>query len=154
MTTLAYRDGVLAADRQMILSDWKVAGSASKIARGPDGALFGCTGDYAVGMRFRRWFEGGREGAPPETGESTRVVIVEPDGRVLVFECDSFFEAAGPFFAWGSGMPPAMAALHMGASAERAVEIAALVDPGTGGGVDVLRLDDAGGLAEVLLAAE
>jgi hypothetical protein len=154
MTTIAYRDGVLAADRRAMIGDWVTVGRVSKIARGPDGSLFAATGDLAVAARFRRWVEGGRAGDAPETGRDSRCIVVEPDGRVLVFESDTFFVGDGPFHAWGSGFPAALAAMHMGASAARAIEIAALLDPATGGGVDVLLLDGVGALAEVLAAAE
>ena len=98
------------------------------------------TGDANRIQIFLRWVEGGMRGKAPEMGDQSNGVLIEPDGRVREFEGVGEISNPAPFYAWGSGMPPALAALYMGATAERAVEIAMLVDPNSGGATQSLRL--------------
>lgn len=46
------------------------------------------------------------------------------------------------FYAIGSGSAYAIAAMHLGKSPKEAVAIAALFDPGTGGPIDILKLEE------------
>lgn len=46
------------------------------------------------------------------------------------------------FYAIGSGAGYAIAAMHLGKSPSEAVAIASLFDPGTGGPIDVIKLED------------
>lgn len=80
------------------------------------------------------------KGKAPDMGDGSSGVLIEADGRVREFEGTGELFVDAPFYAWGSGMPPALAALHMGATAERAVEIAILIDPNSGGATQTLRL--------------
>jgi hypothetical protein len=140
MTTLAYRNGVLASDSACQCGGWRQPGAIEKIWRIKKRLVSG-TGDVNRIARFCRWVEAGMKGDAPEMGEESRGIVIEPSGRVREFEATgeiSLIEA--PFYAWGSGMPPALGALYMGATAERAVEIAILVDPNSDGATQVFRL--------------
>jgi len=53
----------------------------------------------------------------------------------------AYTEDVSTFCAWGSGMPCALAALHMGASAAKAVSVAAVVDTSTGGNVITMKCE-------------
>jgi ATP-dependent protease HslVU (ClpYQ) peptidase subunit len=46
-----------------------------------------------------------------------------------------------PFIAFGAGRDYAMAAMHLGCDAHRAVEVACVFDTGCGMGIDTLELD-------------
>jgi len=140
MTTLVYRDGVLAADGQSQCSGWRQPGMMEKVWK-VEGRLIGAAGDSNRVERFRRWAMAGGVGECPEMGDGSVGVIVEQDGRVREFESVGELQPShAPFYAWGSGMPAALAALYMGATAERAVEIAILVDSSSGGNVQTVRL--------------
>lgn len=137
MTTVACRSGVLAADTQMTCDgDIKAYGRKLVYVKEKN-AWVGYAGLLSDCQKFVRWFSGE---APHETFDEEddfSALIMYADGRV---ECmGSSLKAhrleEDEFFAIGSGSSAAMAAMHMGADAKRAVEIAMLVDIGTGGEV-------------------
>lgn len=141
MTTLVYRDGILAADSRGTCCGWIANDDTQKVFK-RDGMLFGICGDPGLGLLMVNWLLRSPLSVnkdPPDLDEESRVVMVIA-GSVRVYEgknaahyiCDG---SPGHYYAWGSGMPTALAALHMGASAEQAVQIAMRVDPNTGGEV-------------------
>ena len=131
MTTIAYRDGVLAADSLVCVSGWKQPHRAAKLHRMQDGTVCGMTGDLAPASSFIRWLDTGEGDKPPMT--DARVIHMQHGGRLRVYEDGGYFDLDCEFTAFGSGSPAAQAAMHMGADAARAVEIAALLDDSTGG---------------------
>lgn len=145
MTTIVYRDKVLAGDRRAYAGDSKPVGNKTKVHRLSDGTLFGCS-SACVGADaiLRRWVEGGC--IPPATSDlkpdAFELLLIRGDGRV--FYAKDNLDLTGPldceFIAIGSGDRYAMGALAMGANARRAVEVATELDAWTGNGVDVIRL--------------
>lgn len=139
MTTLVYRSGVLAADSRGTSGGWVLPSQEKKLRKLPDGRLVGSFGPVAGVARLINWLETGEPGDQPDIGDSN-VVVVSADA-IHVFSGEGRFdEPVTGFHAWGSGMPPALAALHMGADACEAVRIACLVDPSSGGPVQSVRL--------------
>jgi ATP-dependent protease HslVU (ClpYQ) peptidase subunit len=146
MTTIAYRDGVMAADSRAYAGDSSLIGTKTKIHRLDDGTLFGSSSRTVGADAFlRRWVESGcappqSDGLKPDTFE---VLLVRKDGSV--FYAHDNLELTGPltcdFFAIGSGDTYAKCAMLMGADAVRAVEIAGQLDVWTGGPTSVLHLD-------------
>lgn len=144
MTTIAYRDGVLASDSK--ISDrgcW--VGNTRKIFRGPDGAiggLAGCFGDLGI---FRDWLAGGRQGACEFKDDGSEAILVLPDGTVWnVFHGGKVFEVTGsPFYAAGSGFRIAIGAMAAGADAITAINICAEYDDATRLPLHVLTIGDA-----------
>lgn len=136
MTTIAYRDGILAADSRGMASGWIRPNPARKLRRVESvygDWIVGICGEYARLEPFIKWLAAGPDrGTMPDMDSSTAIVLGR-DGGLTVYEDGGHFslDPAG-YHAWGTGWPPAVAALHMGATAERAVEIAALVDNCTG----------------------
>jgi hypothetical protein len=134
MTTVAYRDGVMAADSGSWFSN-VVYRSALKVARGPDGSLHGVTGNAGDAGQYIRWVLDGMPGDPPqpeainrEEGRSAFLaLVVPPHGDVArVWTAYGWEDHHGvPFIAIGAGAEMAIGAMAAGASAERAVEIAA-----------------------------
>lgn len=129
MTTVAYRDGVMAGDTA--LTDRGVYCAATpKVFRNDAGDLFGFAGCLVDLSRAVPWFLEGAIGNPPEfRSEDSEGLLVHADGtaewlggngRRVVMSAD--------FFALGSGFKVAMGALAAGATAERAVEIACDLD--------------------------
>lgn len=137
MTTLVYRDGVLAADSRGTRNGMICPGAVNKVAV-VDGRLVGFVGDTAFGQRFVRDLREGREPADLE-GEAI-AVIVDSDGTVRVHQNATWYVEEGPFAAWGTGLAAALGALHMGATADQAVEAACEVDPNSGGPVQIVSL--------------
>lgn len=137
MTTIAYRDGILAADMQAEAAGWIVPGGTKKLFRLKDGDVVGVTGDWACLQPWVAWHTGDRREPFYDLGENSRVIRAHSKGLVI-YEGKGWFHFDGPFGAWGSGWPAAVAAMHMGADAKRAIEVAMLCDPSTGGDVQVM----------------
>lgn len=135
----------MAADRQSTIGGI-YGGSVTKIARRDDGALIGISGDAGLGSRFKRWFLAGENGDAPtlnaDADNYAIAIVVRPDGSIEEHGRFGWATIEGQFVAYGSGLEAAIAAMHMGADAARAVEIASLIVNGCGGGVDVVSLAD------------
>lgn len=142
MTTIAYRDGVLAADTIMCMGGTLI-GSTVKIARRMDGAMAGSAGGATYNAAFSLWFLDGEIGPPPKAEQDDhsfdRGVIFRADGTLEVFEPRGRFSATAPYFAFGSGKELALGAMFAGADAVTAVRAAIAHDPHTGGDITVLK---------------
>lgn len=144
MTTVVYRDGVLAADSLVTLGETKAHGNMRKISRIHD-HLVGIAGGVADCDEFIQWCKaGGAEtGTEPPKGQYG-AIVVQPNGKVLEFECGRCLPRMSKtkFYAIGSGAPYALAAMYAGASAVEAVKIAAKIDTNTGLPVKSLKIKE------------
>lgn len=140
MTTIAYRDGVLAADSLVTLGDTKVHGRYHKIVR-IGGHLIGTAGSVAACQNFLDWLREGDEDSVPPKGEY-KALVVNPKGKVREFEGGSLLPVprGAKFYSIGSGAPYALAAMYAGATATEAVKIAAKIDTSTGLPVKTLKI--------------
>lgn len=140
MSTIAYRDGVIAADTQ-ISADNEILGHATKIGK-RGRVLFGASGDASWMREFLVWARGGFVGGPPESkGEGGGSALVIADGRLMsVYASGHYDEVRAVFYAVGSGRQFARGAMATGATAEDAVRAAILLDACSGGDVEVLHL--------------
>lgn len=143
MTCIAYRDGVLAADKLILHGGAR--NSVTKIHRVAD-CLAGVCGNLSIGMEMLAWYRAGAiPGEYPASNrspnEGASLIVVRPDGGVWCYESSPHpFRVEGSFCAFGCGDEPAMAAMHCGKSAAEAVEIASLCNNVCGNGVDTLTL--------------
>lgn len=141
MTTIAYRDGKMAADR-MVKCGAVAHHDITKIVRRMDGALCGTCGVSSLGFAFRKWFLGGEVGDKPSCGDSEdcniHAIIVRPSGVVELHDFLGMSEIEGPFHAVGAGAEFALGAMAMGADAVQAVNIAAEFGVGRVGYVDCI----------------
>jgi hypothetical protein len=138
MTTIAYRDGVLAADSLATSNGLRddYGSKIWKIGR----VLVGACGDRAICLKFREWVANGLEGDSPFQGkEDGNGIVVAPGGNVVCWGNHGPWPVSTPFYSLGSGYQIAIGALEMGATASEAVEIAARHDTSTGGRVAELR---------------
>jgi hypothetical protein len=146
MTTIAFRDGVMAADSCISLQT--EAGGARKFrceklyrkfvknARGKtETVIIGLAGESAPGLVFLDWY--GTDKDKPtdliEGGADFTALILTKRG---LFEADAYCrpeKILNRFYAVGSGAKAAMGAMHAGATAIGAVKIAARIDPYTAG---------------------
>lgn len=138
MTTIVYKDGVIAADSQV------TAGEARKfrcekiyqvVVHGLP-AIVGLAGGAFDGLAFLDWLMGDKP-EPPQ-----RLIDGEADFTAIVLNKHGLFEydkwcrpdkVLERFYAVGSGASAALGAMHMGATARQAVEVACKIDPFSGG---------------------
>jgi 20S proteasome alpha/beta subunit len=135
LTTIAYRDGVLAADTLTTASGTR-CGEMAKIYR--EGRLLvGFCGNASNFEAFRSWVRAGAEGR--FKSENGNVFILPPEGPAVVWgDGDYPWREAAPFWALGSGESIALGAMAVGATAEQAVRAAIEFDTASGGNVTVL----------------
>lgn len=147
MTTIVYRDGMMAADSQTTIST--DAGGArkfrcEKLYRSKDGkAIIGTAGESFPALKFVRWYGSGKKPPKELAGTDFTCLVLTSSGLV---EYDGHCEpdpVLEPFYAVGSGAKAALGALHMGATAEQAVEIACRIDPYSSPPIVTMRLEDA-----------
>lgn len=137
MTVIVWDGRTLASDRRAT-DTGGIARSVTKIMQA-NGCLVGLTGGWDVGAELRAWWIAGA--APDKFPAKARddiatLIVIGPEG-IDVF-------AAGPFpmriqadqCAFGSGRDFAEAAMHLGCTAARAVEVACKFQVDCGGGVD------------------
>ena len=141
MTTVAFRDGVLAADT-LVTANTHRDGSVTKIAkRGP--VLAAAVGLLPFALAFLDWFRGGMLGDPPPMGnKEDRATghIFTSDGWVLSYSIFGWQRIRAEYYANGSGSDYAYGAMAMGASAEDAVRAALIHETASGGEIQVLRI--------------
>lgn len=138
MTTIVYRDGVLASDSQVTAGDARKF-RCEKLYRvevqGVE-AIVGLAGGSFDGLAFLDWLVG-ELAEPPQ-----RLIDGEADFTAVVLNKHGLFEydkwcrpdkVLETFYAVGSGAGPALGAMHMGATARQAVDVACRIDPFSGG---------------------
>ena len=148
MTTIAVKDGIMAADTQANL--YGIRSTYNKILGiGEDKdfpkELVGFTGTLPDVGTLVDWYASGQKEPPKfvlygqETPDVSLLVLHET-GIKLVSRWGCITEIELPFFAIGSGSDAAMGAMYMGADAVEAVGIAHRVDIGTGSKVEAREL--------------
>lgn len=148
MTTIAYRDGVLASDSRATINGYVRPQRDVKLFRRGDGGVAAMTGESGGCFRLLKWIDGDRAKDQPDG--DFRVILLHVDGRLEVFEGGGSYPLECEFNAWGSGMSAALGALHMGATAGQAVEAAILVDSLSGGDVVEMRAEARGQLKRLV----
>lgn len=143
MTTVCYRDGVLAADSRAYSGDKSPIGTKVKLRRLKDGTLIGCsTTEVGGGERVLDWYEEGAK-RDAELPEGFQLLVAKANGDVFIAVNKPQF--TGPlnakFFAIGSGEQFAYGAMAAGASAMDAVFIACQSDIWSGLPVRAIRHD-------------
>jgi hypothetical protein len=129
MTTIAYRNGVMAAESGVWIGDaafpW-----ARKLAKGNDGTLYGVSGSGTDAAAFLKWIEDGEEGPMPRgrpIGDEMSIVILKvpligPISSINAIGEEVYPDA--PYIAWGAGATVALGAMFAGADAETAIKAA------------------------------
>lgn len=137
MTTIAFRDGVLAAD-SLVTNGNGWCGEVDKIGRAPKGGLWGISGSLCYLDGYLKWLA--NEEGEPLAAKETSLILVRSDGAVREWCEVGWVDVRAPFYAFGSGEQYAMGAMASGASAEASVRIAARYDTKSGGEITVLKL--------------
>lgn len=150
MTSIAYRDGVIAADsRETYCTEagGSTVNRCEKLFRkrvGRREIIIGTAGGSYAGMIFVDWYGSGKP-IPDvlhdlDLEEDFDVLILD---RSKVYVCNHLcrpVEVIEPFVAIGSGRKAALAAMHCGRSAREAVRIACLLDPYSAPPIVTMRL--------------
>lgn len=141
MTTVAYRNGALAADTQMTDGTTKSAGRKIIYVR-EKRAWIGVAGAVCDCQKFIRFFSDEEDADEMDDDDDYTALVMHDDGRVECWTSDLKKDQLEPgaFYAIGSGGPVALGAMHMGADARRAVEVSMVVDLHTGGEVTVAKM--------------
>lgn len=142
MTTIAYKDGVLAADTLITCGDHR-DGYTEKVKR-IGGVLLAAAGSAIQADRFFEWAQRGFHPAdrPSDIPEDEKCnwLRVESDGSLSVWANGSSWKTKpmDGMYALGSGSEYALGAMAAGASPEEAVRIAMKFDTKTGGDITVV----------------
>jgi hypothetical protein len=143
VTIVAFDGKTLAADRAATNCGW--SNTVTKIRRVP-GGIVGFCGDGDGAMDLLAWFRGGRKGtgypACQKSDNRASALFIDAEGRIWCYDKSvhpSLYEQ--PFYALGSGRDYALAAMHLGHDARKAVEVACALDNDCGNGIDVLELE-------------
>ncbi len=143
MTTIAIDDKTIAADGMAVCGGEIVALDAIKMRWVPQrGVALAMVGAYALFDRLCDWYLTGAalRVLPPSEDDWCLVVAGGGRGVSRFIKALPYQDRMPDITAFGSGGAYAVGALANGASAKRAVEIAARFDPFTGGRVRVLCL--------------
>lgn len=131
MTTIAYRDGVMAADTGCF-NDGLYEGEVEKIWALSDVGILGCCGEYGAVLKVVEWLEnGGEPGSKPRLSRDSEFtgLLVNRKNEVFHYQISLRpLRIDAGFHAIGSGRKIAVGALAAGASAEQAIKIACRYD--------------------------
>lgn len=145
MTTIAYRDGVMAGDgRETSIeegeSSFTLSDDCVKIHRLPDGRLFGGSRGSEEIDRLLAALRDGKEKWPTPKLEDINAMVVDLKGRIWLYEGNMWIRCKDKYYAVGSGARFAFPAMDAHATAVQAVRIGIKRDPFSGGTVTVLKL--------------
>lgn len=151
MTTIAYRDGMMAGDTSSIYGSAIMLTNMTKVIRWETPQriyLGGCAGTTAMCGRFRQWIIDGAEGYPPagkdpeNSIQALLAVFIKETGKVEVWLYEASYggyQVQDEYVAVGSGTDFAVAAMWMGGDARQAVQAALRFDTLTNGHAEVVR---------------
>lgn len=150
MSTIAYRDGVMASDSGAWIDDIAIT-SVRKIGRAQDGTLFGVCGNGPECQAFLQWVRSGGIGMgypvpiPVDNNRSSFCILrVRRDGLICLITARGVEEFPHlKYLAVGAGSSVAMGALWYGASARDAIAAAIEHASNTRGPVDFLTHEEA-----------
>lgn len=131
MTTIAYRNGIMAADSGCFNAGL-YEGEVDKISILPDLGVLGCCGEYGAILKVVEWLtSGGKPSEKPRLSRDSEFagLLVKWDGEVVHYQIGLRpLRMAAEFHAIGSGRHLAIGAMAAGVSAEQAVRIACHYD--------------------------
>lgn len=138
MTTIAYRDGIVAANTGGSRGATIIDGFR-KIARTSDGTLVGAAGTAVYMAAMIRWADGGMVSDQPvaraDDDGCDAALIIRADDVIEVHEVGGFYTISAAYCAIGSGRDQALGAMFAGADVETAVRASISHDAWTNGDV-------------------
>jgi 20S proteasome alpha/beta subunit len=140
MTTIAYRDGVVACDSLVTEYERRVPIVLNKVIRLGDKSLLAVCGDAACLLPFARWLNSGCD--KPQLPSESCVIHFKNDGSICEYSESGHLDYECEYMSWGSGSGFANVALNMGSSAKGAVHEASKVDIYTGGDIHEFKVNE------------
>jgi hypothetical protein len=139
VTVIAWDGKTLAGDKQR--NSKGTAIPSTKIheieKKGHGRIIFGCSGDAFECDRYVRWAKG-LEPKPPTLSDIS-ILSIDADRRIWVADHRLYWcQVNMPFWSIGCGADFALATLHLGHTAKRAIEVACELDNLCGMGIDEL----------------
>lgn len=151
MSTIAYRNGIVAADMQLNIGDHIEAVLVNKIKKGKAkngrNMITGAVGEAAIANEFIHWaidwYSRHDNLAAGPLKEGVTAFIIFQDRQLLLIDDGHIIDTKAPdFIAFGSGRTYATGAMEFGASALSACDVAAKYDPFTGYTNEWLSIND------------
>ena len=147
MTTIAYRDGVLASDSRETAYKSRIDTDNSKKIYRVGSALVGMAGSSAQGLQMlealKKAVKTRKKGEanilPSIMLKSCTALLVESDGSLWFYE-KGVWMVVKEYYSIGSGSDYALAAMDAGLSAKEAVRLAIKRDCFSGGRIQTLEL--------------
>lgn len=154
MTTIVYRDRIMASDSLLSDGDGNGWATCSKIKK-VKGWLIGAAGDFDATEAFMAKFdptsieENRYIPLYPQAGtkdEDFESIVVSPKGKIYLVSTTGIFGTVKSYgyIAIGSGSYVALGAMFAGADARTAIRAATRHSAGTGGRIKILRLSNTG----------
>jgi len=149
MTVIAWDGKTVAADKRAICSG--VHFMTTKLRRVKVGdhipEVLAWTGDQDAGETVAAWYAAGADISKwPECQKDkdawSRLLVFDRYGARMFERLPVSVKIEDPFCAWGAGRDFALAALHLGKTAQEAVELACVFETSCGNGVDVMTLKE------------
>lgn len=144
MTTICANTSCIAADRQATHSGGMKFKIKTKLHHFnspliyPVGFTVGLCGNLESFVEVMAFFESPEEYKKPPAPKGIEGMVLTDDGELFMFfNPGKWMRVDQPFYAIGSGMHFAIAALESGKTPKEAIKIASKYDPSTGNGVTV-----------------
>ena len=137
MTTIAFRDGILAADSRETDESITLNNTCKKVFKLKDGSLFGGAGKAEDVSRLESAL---KKGFSLPTLDEVSGLLIDTKGRIWLYEGNIWQRVKSKYYAIGSGNAFALAAMDAGATAIEAVRIGIKRDPYSGGRVSSVKL--------------
>lgn len=125
MTTIAFRDNILAADTQLTIGDIRT--KCTKIRKLNKNTIIACAGNTNAEYKAHQYFNqpDWRNKEPPEIKKDFECIVIY---KGIAYACNKSLYPSPiehPFFAIGSGWQLSMAGMHTGMSAIESIKFAA-----------------------------
>lgn len=140
MTTLVFRDGVMAADSRITVGETVISDNAVKVHKLSDGSLLGWAGRAEHGAILLDALQSDEDQQIDGPLDLLALWVVK--GKVFLFEGSAFVQQRDKYYAVGSGTPYALGAMDAGADAITACKIGTKRDIGSGGRVRSISVGD------------
>ena len=140
MTTITYRNGIIAADSGVWVED-TLSHKTKKLYRLKDGSVAGFCGALTEALALIEWLNGDKD-VKVNWSQAT-ILVIKPTGRMLMYDAEKpVVLRKTPYVAIGSGTSIALGAFHHGATAIEAVQAAIAHDAKSIGPVSSLKVNE------------
>jgi hypothetical protein len=134
MTTIAYKDGIVAVDSLSSADGIILSNTEKKIFKLSCGIVVGCGLTREI-WQMVRWLESATDLNCDQPSNESTVLLFTPKEITVFREGSYYYESPKHCFSWGSGYGIALGAMAQGATAITAVKIACKLDIYSGGKV-------------------